>query len=286
LFFSTVAAFFALNASAGGGAFEELLKDFPGSGYEAPLPPTAATSPGEQAGSLTVITEADGDIRILTKRRPPQVLEVLPDETIPEDLPLGDEVLPTPTHGPRKSPGAEIVIDPQNIIPADLKAETLEYYRANKDKLGNLRYLGVVDFAKHSSIARFYIADTVEGTVKVLHVAHGSGSEPDGDGYATIFSNKPKTHTSSLGFYLTEEIYNGTHGRSMRLHGLSPTNSNAYKRAIVIHSAKYVSDADNIQPGSSWGCLVVSVASITGVIDTLKDGALIYAGISNPSQPK
>jgi hypothetical protein len=34
------------------------------------------------------------------------------------------------------------------------------------------------------------------------------------------------SHASSLGVYKTGEIYNGKYGKSLRLHGLSSTNSN------------------------------------------------------------
>lgn len=227
-----------------------------------------------------VRTDPNGDIRILKTPPVPQGLKVLPDEDVQEDLPDTEEVLPSPAAvSDDLKPGEAPVIDPQNIIPEDLKAAAQEYSLANKDKIGNLRYFGVIDFAKHSSLARFYIADTVEGTVRVIHVAHGFGSDPDKDGYATIFSNKPNSRASSLGFYLTGEIYYGKHGRSMRLHGLSATNSNAFARAVVIHSAAYVSD-EHVQQGRSWGCPAVSVANIDGVISMLKGSALIYAGLS------
>lgn len=47
---------------------------------------------------------------------------------------------------------------------------------------------------------------------------------------------------SSLGIYRCAETYEGKHGYSMRLDGLEPTNSLARERAIVIHSADYVSE--------------------------------------------
>ena len=205
----------------------------------------------------------------------------LPDDTVREDPPGTPEVLPVPAPGPAVTIPDADAIDPQHLIPAGLKAEALAYLRANAALFSNVRYLGIVDFSKHSSLARFYIADTAEGKVKVIHVAHGSGSDPDGDGFATIFSNKPNSNASSLGAYLTGEIYTGKHGRSMRLHGLSETNSNAFQRAVVVHSAKYVSDS-NVQPGRSWGCLAVSEAALGRVIEALQGGAFIYAGLSGP----
>lgn len=63
---------------------------------------------------------------------------------------------------------------------------------------------------------------------------------------------------SSLGVYRTAETYQGKHGYSLRLDGLSPgQNSNARKRAIVVHGADYASPRhlrkyDKL--GRSWGC--------------------------------
>ena len=245
-----VVFFFASIPSARTAAFNDLSGNYAASGYLA-APPS--------------------DIQ------PPQELKILPDDTVREDPPTGKEIIPVWNNNQKISGGDNM--DPQHIIPADLRAAALEYYYSNQDKIGNLRYIGVLDFAKHSSLARFYIADTIKGTVKVIHAAHGSGSDPDNDGYATLFSNIFDSKTSSLGPYITGEIYYGKHGRSMRLHGLSAANSNAYERAIVIHAADYVSD-DNVQPGRSWGCPAVSPANIGSVIATLQNGALIYAGLS------
>jgi len=268
--------------SARATAFEDLLQDSSGSEYTTALPVAVKNSAplvGSGAG-LDVMAGIDGDIIVLSKRQTPKGLKILPDDDVREDPPQYDEFLPLPDPS-KVSDGVMAAknIDPQNLIPADLRAVAQEYYLANRDSIANLRYVGVVDFAKHSSLARFYIADTADGTVRVYNVAHGSGSDPENDGYPTIFSNKERSLASSLGFYLTGDIYHGKHGRSMRLHGLSSTNSNAFKRAVVIHSAKYVVD-EYVQAGRSWGCLAVSLASIDAVISTLKGGALIYAGLS------
>jgi len=268
-----------------GGAFEELTNSSPG--YEAPLPAAAPVNAVSKtaAKALAVIQQPDGDIFVLTKRQAPLGLRELPDDAIREERPTAAEVLPVPAPG--RSGVMKTIFptnfDEQKIIPADLKASALEYYLANRDKIGNLRYIGVLDFSRHSSVARFYIADVETGGVKAVHVAHGSGSDPDHDGFADIFSNKNNSNASSLGFYLTGEIYTGKHGRSMRLHGLSATNSNAYERAVVIHAAAYVRD-EAVKQGRSWGCPAVSTANRDHVINALKGGALIYAGLSGSSK--
>lgn len=284
LLLAAAAALFSSPVLAGG-AFEELTNNSPG--YEAPRPAAAPVTAASEtaAKTLAVIQQPDGDIFVLTNRQAPLGLRELPDDAIREELPTAAEVLPVPAPG--RSGVMKTVLsadfDRQNIIPADLKAAAWKYYLANRDKIGNLRYIGVIDFSRHSSVARFYIADIETGGVKAVHVAHGSGSDPDHDGYADIFSNKNNSNASSLGFYLTGEIYTGKHGRSMRLHGLSATNSNAYERAVVIHAAAYVRD-EAVKQGRSWGCPAVSTANRDLVMNALKGGALIYAGLSGSSR--
>src|ERR1700759_3216877 len=71
-------------------------------------------------------------------------------------------------------------------------------------------------------------------------VAHGQGS---GDDVANSFSNINDSHQSSLGFYLTDDVYMGKHGRSLHLDGLDEGfNDDARAREIVVHGAPYVSE--------------------------------------------
>lgn len=165
-------------------------------------------------------------------------------------------------------------------VPEDLKRKAMDYFNANQGRINNKRYIGIVDFAAHSSRDRFWILDLQTGSEHAMHVAHGTGSDPDGDGYATRFSNVPNSRASSLGFYLTGDLYTGKHGRSMRLHGLSDTNSNALSRAVVMHDSDYVREG-NYRAGRSFGCLALANTEITTALAALRGGALIYAGLSN-----
>ncbi len=155
--------------------------------------------------------------------------------------------------------------------------EALNYFNSNSGRFGNKRFMAVLEYSKHSARSRFYIINLRTGEVNAAyHVAHGSGSDRDNDGYATYFSNVPNSKASSLGVYKTGEIYRGKYGRSLRLHGLSSTNSNVYKRAIVIHPSPYVKEG-NVKPGRSWGCMAFDYKVSGDVINMLRDGALIYA---------
>jgi hypothetical protein len=152
----------------------------------------------------------------------------------------------------------------------------LGHYDKMKDDLENKDYLTVIDFSKHSGKKRFYLIDMNSGVVDSYHTAHGSGGDPDHDGYVNKFSNVSESKMSSLGLYMTAETYSGSHGHSLRLDGLSSSNSNARKRAIVIHGADYVDEGAS-KMGRSWGCPALSMDYYYEIIETIKGGSLIYA---------
>jgi len=108
-------------------------------------------------------------------------------------------------------------------------------------------------------------------------VAHGNGS---GDDLASYFSNESDSHASSLGFYITEGVYNGKHGRSLRLNGMDAGfNDNARARSIVVHAAPYVSKGAINQLGRlgrSEGCPAVSPKVVKKVINTIKGGSVLF----------
>lgn len=163
-------------------------------------------------------------------------------------------------------------IDRGHVVPPEALRTALAYYKAHRAGLANPYYLSIADFTQYDLNKRFYIIDMRTGDVRRFLVAHGSGSDPRHTGYATIFSNKNETHATALGFYRTGETYDGEHGYSLRLDGLSATNSNARARALVIHAASYVASG-----GRSWGCLAVEPSQLNAVVGMLKGGSLIYA---------
>jgi hypothetical protein len=148
----------------------------------------------------------------------------------------------------------------------------------------------VVDFAKHSSEPRLYRLDLRDGQGldSPIRVAHGIGSDPDQDGYATIFSNVYNSYTSSLGAALGAERYVGINGISLRLDGLEPSNDQMRARDIVVHSyaperRRYFNAsliAERGRPGSSEGCLVIEPDKRDWILDTLENGGFIYSGYS------
>ncbi|MNJ96787.1 hypothetical protein D3C87_145200 [compost metagenome] len=167
-------------------------------------------------------------------------------------------------------------LDPYRVVPTKALSTALVYYEQNKSKFPNKNYISLIDFSKSSRQKRFFIIDMNSGGVWAITVAHGKGSDSNHDGFADRFSNTSGSNASSLGYYKAAETYSGKHGLSLRLDGLSSTNSRARSRAIVIHGASYVKDSSVIQ-GRSWGCPAVSMANRTKVINALKGGTMIYA---------
>ena len=137
-------------------------------------------------------------------------------------------------------------LDPNNEVPKVLLENAIQYYDFNKSRI-KVKGFTIIDFSQSSGKRRFYIVDMNTGRVERHVVAHGSGSDPDNDGLATAFSNRDGSLQSSLGYYVTAETYSGKWGRSLRLDGLSSTNSNVRSRAVVTKSAVAVS-----RPSPYW----------------------------------
>jgi len=181
------------------------------------------------------------------------------------------------------APGAALAAPGANgsgaIKPGLLRA-ALRSYQNHKNRLGYHDYIGIADFSVASRLPRFHILDLASGRARAFLVAHGRGSDPDHSGWVEKFSNEPGSAASSRGAYLTQDIYQGKHGRSRRLVGLDPQNSNAEPRAIVIHAAWYVGPQmirDHGKLGRSEGCFAFSDDDLSMVLDRLGPGRLIFA---------
>ncbi len=143
----------------------------------------------------------------------------------------------------------------------------------------NNHILTVIDYRKHCNKKRMYVVDVKRK--KLIHhslVAHGMKT---GVAYAKRFSNKPETHKTSLGFFRASNTYQGQHGYSLRLDGLEyGFNHKARERAIVIHGAEYVSREfirRHGRIGRSWGCPSLPMETHTSIINTIRNGSLIFA---------
>lgn len=109
------------------------------------------------------------------------------------------------------------------------------------------------------------------------YVAHGRNS---GSEFASRFSNRPDSHQSSLGFYLTTSTYYGEHGLALKLVGLEKgINDLADERNIVVHGSTYVGDRflrNQKFCGRSFGCPAVPQNQISQVIQSIKNGTCFF----------
>ena len=163
--------------------------------------------------------------------------------------------------------------------------EALKGYFSLKEK-GILQQdiLTLVDFSLSSNLKRLWVIDLSTNTILYNSlVAHGRNT---GEEFANSFSNTNSSYKSSLGFYLTGEVYNGKHGMSLKLDGLEKgVNDNARERGVVIHSANYVSDSfikSNKRLGRSQGCPAIPEELLSEIVNTIKNKSCFY--IYHPSR--
>ena len=148
----------------------------------------------------------------------------------------------------------------------------------DEGKIKNNRPLTVIDFTRPSSEKRMWIIDVEEGMI--LHHGYVSHGRNSGELMAQRFSNTSSSYMSSLGFYLTGEVYQGKHGYSLRLDGLEKGfNDKARERAIVIHGADYATEQvvkSSGRLGRSLGCPALPHAEARQVIDLIKDQSCLF----------
>lgn len=143
----------------------------------------------------------------------------------------------------------------------------------------NIHYnniLAVIDYSLPSNKKRLWIFDLRQKELLFYtYVSHGIKS---GTITTNYFSNSMNSKASSLGIFMTEDIYYGRHGLSLKLLGLDRNiNDKAYQRNIVMHAAWYT-DSDFIKKygraGRSWGCPAVPNSLAKPIIETLKNQTL------------
>jgi len=164
-----------------------------------------------------------------------------------------DEAIPVKEEEQEK----EISPASENTAIINILTKKVNNYAIQNDM--STEYCFLVDMSLPSGRNRFFIYDLRKNfIINSGLVSHGSCNEtflahPK-------FSNESKSGCSSLGKFKVGEFYNGKYGKSFRLYGLDNCNSNAYKRAVVIHGYDCVPD-EEIYPRvlcNSLGCVMVS----------------------------
>lgn len=163
--------------------------------------------------------------------------------------------------------------------------EALKSFNALKDKgLVEKNFLTLVDFSLSSNVKRLWVIDLETNTI-IYHslVSHGRNT---GEEFANNFSNANSSYKSSLGTYLTGEVYKGKHGISLKLDGLEKgVNDNARARGVVMHAANYVSNSFikcNKRLGRSQGCPAIPQELLAGIVNTIKNKSCLF--IYHPSR--
>jgi hypothetical protein len=183
------------------------------------------------------------------KRKKPKIKVTTTGKTKTETLPAKDEE--------DEEEEDEPVTSPENTTIVNILTKKIKNYAIQNDL--STEYCFLVDMSLPSGRNRFFIYDLKKNMViNSGLVSHGSCNE-------TFlarprFSNSTKSGCSSLGKYKVGEFYKGKYGKSFRLYGLDDCNSNAYKRAVVIHGYDCVPDKE-IYPRvlcNSFGCVMVS----------------------------
>jgi hypothetical protein len=167
-----------------------------------------------------------------------------------------------------------------NLRPPIVKLAIKAFYRAKAFGVPIKKHImTAIDYSLPATKQRLWVIDLEND--RIIHsslVAHGQNS---GVNYTTQFSNQIGSHQTSLGLFLTQETYFGREGYSLRINGLEKGfNDNARTRTIVIHGSPYVSErviAASGRIGRSWGCPAVEKQLAKPIIDTIKDGSLVFS---------
>lgn len=170
--------------------------------------------------------------------------------------------------------------------PAALEAAFRSYFAFKTSHPDDVRnpYLYFVDYGLPSTARRGYVFDM--RTLKVFEgpftVAHGRGSSESKYGVPTRFSNEEGSEASSLGLYLTENVYHFLgrsagrlyHSVGLRLVGVSGDyNDNALSRHVVAHGAPYVTPS---KAGRSEGCPAMELSRARRLLPKLADGGMVF----------
>lgn len=156
-------------------------------------------------------------------------------------------------------------------------------YCLSKGYVVKKNVVSFIDYSLSSNKKRMWVIDLKQEKL-LFHelVAHGRNT---GNEYARKFSNVSNSYQSSLGFFITGEIYDGKHEMSVKLNGLERKyNTKALDRGIVIHGADYVSETyiqENQRLGRSLGCPAVSQQVISSIAETIADGTCLFSYYPN-----
>ncbi|HAQ18105.1 MAG TPA: hypothetical protein DCR40_02600 [Prolixibacteraceae bacterium] len=153
----------------------------------------------------------------------------------------------------------------------------------NEGKLQNPNIVTIADYSQSSNKKRLYVIDLKNRKLLFnTYVAHGRNT---GDEFAKSFSNEEGSFKSSLGFYITEKPFVGSHtGFALLIKGVEKGfNDLAAKRAIIIHAAEYATEKfikKYGRLGRSQGCPALPPEMNKPIIESIQGGTCLF--IYNP----
>lgn len=162
-------------------------------------------------------------------------------ETIKEQIKIARKVLPT---------------DHKNGLAISTKILQAKKYITQNNL--SKQYCFLINMQLPSNKNRMYVVNLKNDSIVAKGlVAHGSCNTTFLKN--AQFSNTPDCGCSSLGKYKVGYKYKGQFGEAFKLYGLDSSNSNAFKRYIVLHSYECVPTAEQDYPiCNSLGCPMVA----------------------------
>ena len=154
----------------------------------------------------------------------------------------------------------------------DEQIEIIEkHIQKHSKNLKTQKTISFVDYSKPINEKRFFVFDL--NRREIIYSTFVGHSGYSGSVRPLDTSNTPNTKKTSVGLFKIGVQYYGRFGKSKKLHGLSKTNSNAYKRAIVAHSL----EGSSVRDLYSWGCFTFFEWDLDSVFKYMKKGTYLLA---------
>jgi hypothetical protein len=184
-------------------------------------------------------------------------------------------------------------------ISEDALRQGLTYIRMHVSDFENTSAFAIADYSLSSRKKRFFVFIWENGSIKKVHVSHGSGlqnkkkwGDINHDGMLDACDHKEdQTNMTRVGFFRASEYYlSATHDpkkwpdlkiegekkriNGLRLDGLSSTNNKARPRGVVMHEATYNKSA---VMGRSFGCPAFRPGTGASVMPYFAKGGMYYS---------
>lgn len=187
----------------------------------------------------------------------------------------------------------ERIVNTNTQISINVLEKAFWRYQDLENKISNKRFVGIIDYNKHSSEKRFFIIDLETENIFSYLVTHGRGNDKNNDGVPEHFSKiyRRGAGEAPLGSFITFDTYSkykrfrsnssqyGDKYFGLRIKGHDKSNQHAEYTGIVIQtSSVYPPLIKNNQTITSIGSYVIKFDKFQEIENMLKDGAFVYVG--------